>query len=329
MTDERTALVLGATGGIGGTISDALLRRGWSVRALVRDRGKAAAREGGTRSPQWVEGDAMHRDDVVRAAEGAGVIVHAVNPLGYRNWGQLVLPMIDNTIAAASAVGGARIVLPGTIYNFDPECSPVIDEQTPQRPRTRKGAIRVALEQRLEAASSPSLIVRAGDFFGPNARASWFAQSLVKPGRPVRRLLNPGRGVGHSWAYLPDLAETFARLLDKPERLRPFERVQFQGVWDADGTAMPAAVRRAVGRDVPERAFPWMLMRALAPFGGFPREVVEIEPYWRDPVRLDNHRLVELLGAEPHTPIDHAVRTTLTALGCFEEPETALQAQWA
>ncbi len=45
------------------------------------------------------------------------VIVHAVNPPGYRDWEKLVLPMLNNAIAAAGAVG-ARIVLPGTVYNF-------------------------------------------------------------------------------------------------------------------------------------------------------------------------------------------------------------------
>ena len=37
MNNPRTALVLGATGGSGGEIAAALLRRGWKVRALVRD----------------------------------------------------------------------------------------------------------------------------------------------------------------------------------------------------------------------------------------------------------------------------------------------------
>jgi hypothetical protein len=58
----------------------------------------------------WVDGDAMNRADV---AAGCAVIVHAVNLPGYRRWAELVLPMLDNTIAAAAAQG-ATIVLPGT-----------------------------------------------------------------------------------------------------------------------------------------------------------------------------------------------------------------------
>ena len=79
-------------------------------------------------------------------------IVHAVNPPGYRDWDRLVLPMIDNSIAAARATG-ARIVLPGTIYNFDPARTPVLTETSPQQPQSRKGQIRREMEARLEAAA--------------------------------------------------------------------------------------------------------------------------------------------------------------------------------
>ena len=54
----------------------------------------------------------MNADDVVAAAAGVSVVVHAANPPGYRNWKGLPLPMLESTIAAAKAAG-ARIVLPG------------------------------------------------------------------------------------------------------------------------------------------------------------------------------------------------------------------------
>ncbi len=92
------------------------------------------------------------------------------------------------------------------------------------------------------------------------------------------------------------------------DRLLPCERLQFPGHYDADGRAMVAAVRRASGRtDLPERRFPWALMRALAPFGGFPREVMEVRPFWAHAMRLDGSRLMELLGDVPCTSLDTAV----------------------
>ncbi|GGE15471.1 epimerase [Aureimonas endophytica] len=312
----KTILILGATGGVGGAVARVLLRRGWTVRALARDPVKAAAAWGAAPGPDWRRGDAMRRDDVSEAAAGASVILHGVNPPGYSDWDRLVLPMIDNTIAAARSAGGARILLPGTVYNYDPAALSLVDETAPQEPASRKGAIRVELERRLLAAAPdvPSLVVRAGDFFGPGVRQSWFAQSLAKT--PLTRILNPGRpGIGHAWAYLPDLAEAMARLLELPSgHLQPAERVQFAGIWDGDGRQMAAAIRRAVNRpDLPERRFPWWLMRLLAPFGGFPREVMEVRPFWRHALAFDNRRLVELIGEEPRTPLETAVAEALAA----------------
>ena len=329
MERNRTALVLGATGGIGSGIAAALLLHGWRVRGMIR---KAAKIPG--ESPvgiEWITGDAMRRDDVVGAAQGVSIIVHAVNPPNYGNWETLVLPMIDNTIAAARSAGNARVVLPGTIYNFDPAATPVIDADTVQQPKSRKGLIRVALEERLRQAAPevPSLILRAGDFFGPGARSSWFAQAMVSPGKPLRRIVDPATGPGHSWAYLPDLAETFARLLDAPGSLRPFEVLQFEGLCDHDGTRMVEAIRRASGRRLRVFRFPWWLMRIAGLFGGFPREAAEIAPYWRHPVRLDNTRLQALLGQEPRTPLDVAVTETLAALGCLDRPARLLDPQAA
>jgi nucleoside-diphosphate-sugar epimerase len=317
----KTALVLGATGGIGGEVARQLRDAGWAVRAMARRPPADPAHNHGL---QWIDGDAMNAADVRRAAAGAQVLVHAVNPPGYRRWAELVLPMIDNSIAAARAVG-ARIVLPGTVYNFGPDAFPTLHEDAPQRPLTRKGAIRVALEQRLEAAAAdgvPSLIVRAGDFFGPRAGNNWFSQGLVQPGQPVRRVIDPGtRGVGHAWAFLPDVARTMCLLIERADRLPAFARFHFAGHWDGDGTRMVAAIRRAVleaGGTEPKRfALPWWALGLAAPLVPLLSEMREMRYLWRQPVRLDNRRLVAELGAEPRTPLDDAVRETLQALGCL------------
>jgi nucleoside-diphosphate-sugar epimerase len=305
------ALVLGATGGIGGEVARLLVARGWKVRALNR-----AQKQGD--GLDWIVGDAMNRDDVVRAAQGVQLIVHAVNPPGYRNWGQLVLPMIDNTIAAARA-SGARILLPGTVYNYGPDVLPHIYEDAPQKPVTRKGAIRVEMERRLKDSGLPVLVVRAGDFFGPKAGNSWFAQGLVKPGKPVKTISNPSApGVGHQWAYLPDVAETMVQLVERADTLPQFACYQMGGHWDADGTQMPAAIARAAGKPgMKVSAFPWWLTWVAAPFVPVFRELREMRYLWRQPVRMSNARLLAVLGSEPHTPLDVAVRHTLEGLECL------------
>lgn len=313
----KTALVLGATGGIGGEVAVKLHDNGWQVRALHRAAGGAHP------DPRfdWRRGDAMNAEDVAAAAHGASLIVHAVNPPGYRNWGALVLPMLDNTIAAARA-NGVRILLPGTVYNYGPDAFPHIGEYAPQHPRTRKGKIRVEMERRLEAVARGGdarvLIVRAGDFFGPSAANNWFSQGLVKPGARPRTISAPGKpGVGHQWAYLPDVAETMARLVAH-DRLEDFARYHMDGFWDADGAQMVAAIRRVLGAPLVKVApLPWTTMRLASPFVPVLRELLEMKYLWKTPVRLDNTKLKATLGAEPRTPLDDAVRATLTAMGCL------------
>ncbi|NVD38577.1 SDR family NAD(P)-dependent oxidoreductase [Ensifer sp. HO-A22] len=324
MTDNldkaRTVLVLGATGGIGSAVARGLSQRGWKVRALNRNVAKAAQK---APAYEWIAGDAMKRLDVRAAAEGVELIVHAVNPPGYRNWGKLVLPMLDNTIAAAKAEG-ARILLPGTIYNFGPDAFPALTEDSPQHPHTDKGIIRKEMELRLKAASEGGvgvIILRAGDFFGPDAANNWFSQGLVKPGKPLSAISYPGRkGIAHQWAYLPDVAETMIRLVERATDLPAFAVYHMRGFIDDDGTKMISAIRRVAGQQrIPVRAFPWWLVTLTSPFVPLFRELRKMRYLWRKPLQMPNDKLLTLLGEEPHTPIDEAVAKTLKSLACLPQ----------
>jgi len=316
MATKNTALVLGATGGIGGEVARELLARGWTVRALIRREPPADA----DARIQWQRGDAMDAQAVRRAAEGVGLIVHAVNPPGYRDWATRVMPMLENTITAARAVD-ARILLPGTFYNYGPGAFPVIAEDAPQDAETIKGRIRVTMEARLREVAAegvPVLIVRAGDYFGPRPGNAWFGQ-MVTPGKPVNVVRRIGKpGAGHQWSYLPDVAAAMASLVSVGERLRPFENVHMHGHWDEDGTQLAAAVRRVAGGNARIAAFPWWAVSLGWPFIRIFRELRELRYLWRQPIRLGGSRLRELIGAEPHTPMDEAVAATLRGLGCID-----------
>jgi nucleoside-diphosphate-sugar epimerase len=317
----RSALIIGATGGIGSETASALLAKGYAVRALHRSPKASAERLRALGAIDWLAGDALNAADVGAAARGVSVIVHAANPPGYRNWKGLALPMLESTIAAAQA-NQARIVLPGTVYNFGPKAGARVDESSPQQPETRKGVIRVEMERRLKEASQHGvrvLVVRAGDFFGPRAGNSWFNYGLVKPGRPLRAVSYPGaHEAGHSWAYLPDLAETIAQLLEREAELASFDVFHFRGHWFERGVALAEATRRVGGVSHAKIAgFPWFLTRLLAPFVETFREMQEMRYLWTVPLELDNQKLVAFLGKEPHTPLETALGDTLRGLGCL------------
>lgn len=83
---------------------------------------------------------------------------------------------------------------------------------------------------------------------------------------------------------------------------------------------MIAAIRKAAGNpDIKLRRLPWLLLRLLSPFVPFFRELTEMRYLWTTPIHMGNARLTALLGAEPHTPLDIAVRDTLIGIGSMSE----------
>ena len=320
---KPTVLILGATGGIGNEVMHQLKEDGWRIRALNRNLTFREVQKDGI---SWIKGDALIQDDVITAARGCSVIIHAVNPPGYKNWSKLVLPMMDNTIAAASHCD-ACIVLPGTVYNYGPDAGSLVSEGAPQRPKTRKGTIRAEMENRLQnftQSGGRAIILRAGDFYGPNAANNWLSQGLIKPNQSVKTIWNPAvHGVGHQWAYLPDVAQIICKLLKKRQELEPFSRFHMGGHWDTDGIQIPKTIQEIIlkhtGREPKIKPFPWWMLKLAAPILETPREIMEMRYLWQQPLQLDNAKLIDCLGEEFTTSLEVAIETTLKGLGCLDD----------
>lgn len=314
------ALVVGITGRFGGAAAMALLQRGVRLRAIVRDE-KAAQRrliEQGFR-PGMVElvvGNATDPGAMIAAAEGATIVVHGVNPPKYRNWRSKALPMMANAIAAAE-VHGARLVFPGNLYVYDQAQAPLVDEIAPQLATTRKGAIRREMELMLRAAGHRgvrTLTIRAGDFFGPGRGDGWFGAMLKHGKHGVSAIIDPAyQGIGHSWAYAPDLGEAVARLLERDDVLATCAVFHFRGHWVEPGE-MASAIAASLPGNVPIKRFPWLMVRLATPFVRLLREIAEVAWLWKVPMRLDNRQLEAVIGPEPHTPLRQAVSTAMAPI---------------
>jgi nucleoside-diphosphate-sugar epimerase len=312
---DKTALVIGITGSIGMELAAALMNRGWRVRALHRDPDKAQGSVSLLKPVEWIKGDAMQAADVIAAARDTTLIVHAANPPNYRNWRGLALPMLDNTIAAAKACK-ATILMPANIYNFGKDAPRVLKENSPQIPSSRKGQVRVEMELQLQKASLQgvrSIVVRAGDFFGPGAGNSMLTQGMLRSPATARSMFYPGpQEVGHAWAYLPDLADTMVRLVEAQRTLRAYEVFHFRGHWFERGVEMADRVREVPGLNIRKiKPFPWWAVRLTAPFVNVCHEMLEMRYLWQVPLQLDNAKLHATIGAETHTPIASALAATL------------------
>ena len=139
-----------------------------------------------------VEIHALDHAAVAKTAGGADVILHALNP-PYTDWSRLALPLAYSALTAAETTG-ATLLFPANLYNYGSPLPSVIDEATPMRPSSRKGQLRVAIEDRISEAAERGMrviILRAGDFYG-SGRGSWFDLVVAKEASPAA-LPIPGR----------------------------------------------------------------------------------------------------------------------------------------
>ena len=334
-----TVLILGARGRLGLAAARAFAQAGWQVLAQVRpgaDRQALPAIPG-----VWWMPVAVHDTAAVAAqAQGAQVVVHALNPVyTHKAWRSEAPGLLDAAIAITRALH-ATLMLPGSVYNFGEGMPPVLREDTPQTATGFKGRLRTELEQRLAAAthdgSLRAIVLRAGDFYG-SGTGSWLDQAIAKD-LPRGRVTWPGPlDAATPWAYLPDLARSFVRVAQERHRLAAFDCLHFAGhtvtgqQWLHSFTAIAAErgwlpdVNRGAGALRVTR-MNWTLLRVVGLAMPTLAALAEMRYLWRTPHRLDNTRLRALIGEEPHTPFDQTVRQALADLGLVRQsvPRAAL-----
>jgi nucleoside-diphosphate-sugar epimerase len=312
-----TVLILGAAGRIGQVLAHAFAEAGWQVRAQARKPLPAAL--AGHPRVQAVCCDALDRAALRRAADGAQVVVHALNP-PYTEWDRLSLPLVDAALDAARH-GNALLMLPGNVYNFGRELPALLTLDTPERGDTPKARIRIETEARLAAAAPEvrSVVIRAGDFFGGAGTGSWFDQGLVSRLKDGRFVYPAGLDQPHAWAYLPDLAQAFVRVAGRHAELNGHRRLHFSG-HTLTGREMLQACEQAAGRPLRATGLPWPLMRLAAWFVPMVREMVAMRYLWQRSHRLDGAALGAFVGELPQTPTAAALRQALSDLDLLPQP---------
>jgi len=303
-------LVLGAAGRLGYAAAEAFRMAGWTVTSLVRP-------GGGHRAPRGTKVvETIDRLVAIEAARGVDVVLHALNP-PFKTWRRMALAQAYSAIEVAETTG-ATLMFPGNLYNYGTGMPGVIDESTPMQPTTRKGDIRVEIEQRMQEAAERgvrTIILRAGDFFG-SGRGSWFDLVITKQ-LARNEVTYPGPlDVVHEWAYVPDLAAAMVRLAQVRERLSVFEVFGFPG-HAVTGRTLVDTIAQASGRnsrDLRVRQMQWWMIKALSPFFALPRELSELDYLWKVPHRIAGEKLKATIGDVPHMPLDAAVKRALREL---------------
>lgn len=287
----KTALVLGASGGFGGQVAQALQAAGWQIKRYQR----------GT--------------DMVAAAQGADLIVNGLNPPGYHDWDRLI-PKITAQVIAAGQASGATILVPGNVYPYGMQPGPW-GPDTPHRPNSRKGQIRATMEASYRQAAENDgprvILLRGGDFLLPDAPQMLMNRMILsKVVKGKVTAMGPAE-VLHAYAYLPDMARAAVALVELGDALPAFADIPFAGhaftINDLAGR-----VARLTGRPMKVTHFPLWFFTAVGPFWELARELREMLYLNRLPHRLDPAPLRRWLPDYQDTPLDEVILLHLRAL---------------
>jgi len=307
---SQTVLVLGARGRFGRAAVAAFSQAGWQVRAFVSSgRQPERAFRGET-----INGDAFDPGDVVAAANGANVIVHALNP-PYPRW-RRDLPRLTKSVLATAHASGATVMIPGNVYNYGAGMPETLLEETPHRPTTRKGALRESMEATFRDAANDgvkTIVLRGGDFIEAKKTGNWF-DTYIAGKLDSGIVMYPGPlDKVHAWAYLPDMAQAMVGLAERDRHEAGFECFNFEG-HNISGRELIDALERWAGAPLKKRNIPWVAMQAIAPFAPLIREVIEMRYLWTTPHALDGTRLREALPEFRPTALPDALAQILPVL---------------
>ncbi len=313
---RKTVLILGATGRLGHSLLHAFRDAGWRV--VAQGRGPAP-----DDLPLGVDYDRGPLDPVYWAHRypQASVVVHAINP-HYNRWDKEAIPALRAGIAIARALK-ARLMFPGNVYNYAFPVPAVIDNNTPERATTRKGAIRVEMERMLAKAVTDgvrSVVLRAGDFIGAERPGTWFDLVIARDIRSGA-LCYPGPlDVIHAWQDVDTLAMRFVQVAARERALPDFVRFNVEG-HAVTGTELLQSVERATFAlglttqryPLRTKTFPWPMLVLGQWLVRTWRELLELRSLWEQPHALDGSDLRTFIGDEHGLPesLDAVVKRAL------------------
>ncbi len=284
---QRTVLILGGSGKIGSHAADVFWNAGWKVHHYDRK-----------------------TDDMTAAAMGADVIINGLNPPAYHDW-ERTIPAITAQVIAAAKASGATVIIPGNIYNFGNQPG-VLDENTPHQAHTKKGRIRIAMEQSYKRAGIQTIVLRAGNFIDPRGNGDIMSMLIMREITKGKITAAADPDTLQAYAYVPDWARAALMLAERRTELAPFEDIPFPG-HAFTTTDLQRFVQTHSARAIKINRFPWWIMTLVSPFWELAREMREMRYLYEMPHQIGSEKFAHLLPDFQPTDLEEVMRSGLPA----------------
>ena len=293
----KKALVVGASGGIGYALVCELASRDIQVIAFSRGKEKLVSLFQHKKNVTIFAGDVFNKQEILKAAHGVDVIFHAVS-FPYQEWNYKHLGCIKIMIDVAKAQQ-AKIALVDNIYAYGRQTTRAVTEEALKNPYTKKGRIRLAMENTLKGSGVPSLIVHMPDLYGPNAENTILFATLKSVVQQKKENFVGDLHVAREFLYTIDGAKAMIELALRSDTYN--QNWNIPAVHPITGEELMTTVRNITGYQKGCRSISKRMIWCIGFFSPFMKEMVEMMYLTEEPVLLSGTKYEEKIGVLPQT----------------------------
>lgn len=306
----KKVIVLGATGSMGSALVNELVHRGLNVTAFSRSKNRLEKLYGNHDQIQVIEGDVFNLKQLSDAVENMDIIFHAIN-IPYQEWAEKQ-PILMGNILKSAKNSGAKLAIVDNIYAYGRSEGALVDERQEKRPHTRKGKIRLKLEQMAKEANVPFFIAHFPDFYGPNAGSTLLNYTFESMVKNKRAMFIGNQGLAREYIYIPDGAKAMVELA--------FRNSFDGGNWNIPGSGVITGkeiiniAREYLGYNKRVSTAGINLFRFLGIFDKFMSEYKEMYYLTEEAVILDGKKVEKAIGCIPKTSYEKGIEVTLKSI---------------
>ena len=301
----KKVLVAGATGGMGRALVTRFLETGFEVTAFARKLDLLETEE--SINLNRIRGDMLNKEELLEAAQGMDMLVHAVS-FTYAEWEEKH-PKALNHLIQASKETGAGIVLIDNVYAYGRQDQPV-SESSPKQPHTKKGKIRLGMEEELIASGVPWMVVHLPDLYGPYATNTILFHTLEQIATGKSGNFVGPMNVPREFVYTQDAASAIVELILSEGAFN--QHWNIPSIHPISGDELVRLIQEETGYHKKVRSVPPFMIKAMGIFQPFMREVVEMLYLTTDPIYLNGDKVDRVLPDRRRTSYQKGMKETIS-----------------
>ncbi len=304
----KKAMVVGASGGMGYALVNELVDRGIQVVAFARGKEKLHRLFGAIDLIEIHTGDAEVKEQIIEAGKDCDVIFHAMN-IPYQDWKDKLAVITQNVIMAAER-NNAKLAVVDNIYAYGKSAGNKLAENTVKNPHTRKGRLRLEMENMIKTSSVPAFVCHFPDFYGPNATNTYIHYTLEQIIKKKKAgFVGPGN-VSREFIYTKDGAKVMVELACRPEAYGHSWNVP--AVAPISGYDLEKLLKKQLGAEKQLYFITKPMFAIFALFAGKGmREAIEMQYINSEPTILSGEKIEMLMGELKGTSYEKGIEETI------------------